>query len=134
MAALSPSCSIAASAPGINRELDTTYELNFPPHVLVFEAEDILLQRDEPKLELLDLERAEDAEIGEDGGAESSHARDDEEMVVVLVWLRIRPYLFCVSRSPCQHRCSGLRKDCMLSARHRTRPSVERCSSWSANG
>lgn len=74
-----------------------THQFQLFPRVVGFETEDVPFERDKAELELLDIERAEYAEVREGGSAERGHARDDEEVVRVLISLRHRLDLFYYS-------------------------------------
>lgn len=75
--------------------MDGTNEFQLLPRVFHFEAQYVPLERNQPELKLLDIERAEYAQVGEGGGAESGHARNDEEVVRMLIPLRHRFELGC---------------------------------------
>jgi hypothetical protein len=85
------------------RKTKPTHQLQLLPRVVNFETQQVSFERDKSELELLNVEGAKYSEVGKSGGAESSHSRDDEEVVRMLVSLRHCLDLLCqadrVSRS-----------------------------------
>lgn len=57
-----------------------THETDPLPHVLRFETEDVLLQRNQPELILVYLDRPEDAQLLERVSADDHHPRDHEKV------------------------------------------------------